>query len=143
MRLETIPLILGVLIGLVGIGLILDAWFKDEIIIKKERRRRPRRERDRPGEALVGMGVLAMAAAFMGRDSWRYSTISVIVGAVLLLWGAKRSAAYMRGALGRQAPQTPQTPSPQSSSAQSPQTVQQQPPPPAPREFAPGSRRVR
>ena len=100
MRLETIPLILGVLIGLVGIGLILDAWLKDDII-RKERRRRPRRERDRLGEALVGFGVLAMAAAFMGRDSWRYSTIAVIAGSVLLLWGAKRSAAYMRGALSR------------------------------------------
>jgi hypothetical protein len=124
MRLETIPLILGALIGLVGIGLILDAWLKDDIIvIKKERRRRPRRERDRLGEALVGLGVLAMAAAFMGRDSWRYSTIAVIVGAVLLLWGAKRSAAYMRGALSRQ----------------------QQPPavPDQPREFAPGARRLR
>jgi hypothetical protein len=101
MRLETIPLILGVLIGLVGVGLVLDAWLKDDII-RTERRRRPRRERDRPGEALVGFGVLAMAAAFMGRDNWRYSTIAVIVGSVLLLWGAKRSAAYMRGALSRE-----------------------------------------
>ena len=88
MRLETIPLILGALIGLVGIGLVLDAWLKDDIIIKQERRRRPRRERDRLGEALVGLGVLAMAAAFMGRDTWRYSTVAVIAGAVLLLWGA-------------------------------------------------------
>lgn len=101
MRLETIPLILGVLIGLVGVGLILDAWLKDDIIVRKERRRRPRRERDRLGEALLGLGVLAMAAAFMGRDSWRYSTIAVIVGSVLLLWGAKRSAPYIRGALSR------------------------------------------
>jgi hypothetical protein len=101
MRLETIPLILGALIGLVGIGLILDAWLKDDIIIKKERRRRPRRGRDRLGEAFVGLGVVAMAAAFMGRDSWRYSTIAVIIGSVLLLWGAKRSASYMRGALSR------------------------------------------
>lgn len=116
MRLETIPLILGVLIGLVGFGLILDAWLKDDILVRPERRRRPRRERDRLGEALVGLGVLAMAAAFLGRDSWRYSTIAVIVGAVLLLWGAKRSAAYMRGALSRQ------------------EQV---------REFAPGTRRVR
>jgi hypothetical protein len=129
MRLETIPLILGALIGLVGIGLILDAWLKDEIIIKKERRRRPRRERDRLGEALVGFGVLAMAAAFMGRDSWRYSTVAVIAGAVLLLWGAKRSSAYMRGALSRQAPEAPKPAEP--------------PPPPPPREFAPGARRVR
>jgi hypothetical protein len=116
MRLETIPLILGVLIGLVGFGLILDAWLKDDIIVRKERRRRPRRERDRLGEALVGLGVLAMAAAFMGRDGWRYSTIAVIVGSVLLLWGAKRSASYMRGALSRQEQN---------------------------REFAPGTRRLR
>lgn len=100
MRLEIIPLILGGLIGLIGIGLVLDAWLKDDIV-KTERRRRPRRERDRLGEALVGFGVIAMAAAFMGRDSWRYSTIAVIVGAVLLLWGAKRSASYIRGALSR------------------------------------------
>ena len=133
MRLETVPLILGALIGLVGIGLILDAWLKDEIIIRKERRRRPRRERDRLGEALVGFGVLAMAAAFMGRDSWRYSTIAVIVGAVLLLWGAKRSAAYMRGALSRQATPPPQPPSTDPPSA----------PPKPPREFAPGARRLR
>jgi hypothetical protein len=116
MRLETIPLILGLLIGLVGIGLILDAWLKDDIVITTERRRRPRRERDRLGEALVGLGVLAMAAAFLGRDSWRYSTIAVIAGSVLLLWGAKRNAAYLRGALSRQ----------------------QQP-----RDFAPGPRRLR
>ena len=138
MRLETIPLILGVLIGLIGIGLILDAWLKDEIIVRKERRRRPRRERDRLGEALVGLGVLAIAAAVMGRDSWRYSTVAVIVGAVLLLWGAKRSAAYMRGALGRQAPESPQ-PSQPTQASQPPQPPQ----PPAPREFAPGARRVR
>jgi hypothetical protein len=42
---------------------------------------------------------------------------------VLLLWGAKRSAAYMRGALSRQ---------------QQPPTVPDQP-----REFAPGARRLR
>ena len=137
MRLETIPLILGALIGLVGIGLILDAWLKDEIIVRKERRRRPRRERDRLGEALVGFGVLAMAAAFLGRDAWRYSTIVVIAGAVLLLWGAKRSATYIRGALGRQAP-------PSGPSAPSPPSDPSSPTPTStPREFAPGSRRVR
>lgn len=101
MRLETIPLILGILFGLVGAGLILDAWL-DEAIVKNERRKRPRRERDRFGEALVGLGVLAMAAAFLGRDAWRYSTVAVIAGAVLLLWGAKRNSAYLRGAMSRQ-----------------------------------------
>lgn len=94
---ETIPLVLGVLLGLVGLGLVFDAWAPDEIVVPKERRRRVRRERDRFGEALVGFGVIAMAAAVLGRDNWRYSTVVVIAGAVLLLWGAKRSSAYIKG----------------------------------------------
>src|SRR5436190_13014296 len=95
MRLETLPLILGGLFGLIGLGLVLDAWVAENVVVS-ERRRRPRRERDRFGEALVGLGVIAMSAAFIGRDTWRYSTVSVIAGTVLLLWGAKRSAYYIR-----------------------------------------------
>jgi hypothetical protein len=101
MRLETFPLLLGILIGLVGIGLIFDAWAPDHVVVVKERRRRARRERDRLGEALVGLGVLAVAAAFMGRDTWRYSILAVIAGMVLLLWGAKRNGAYLRGVFQR------------------------------------------
>lgn len=97
MRLETLPLILGVLIGLVGLALVFDAWAPDEILVSQERRRRPRRDRDRFGEALVGMGVLAMAGAFIGRDTWRYSIVIVIAGSVLLLWGMKRNSQYLRG----------------------------------------------
>jgi len=100
MRLEMLPLVLGGLLGLIGLMLIIDAWAPDEMV-SEERRRRPRRDRDRFGEALVGLGVLAMAAAFVGRDTWRYSTVTVIAGAVLLLWGIKRSLSYMRGVFGR------------------------------------------
>jgi uncharacterized membrane protein len=95
MRLEMLPLVLGGLLGLVGLALVVDAWSADSTVVQ-ERRRRPRRERDRLGEALVGLGVIAMAAAFIGRDSWRYSTVTVIVGAVLLLWGAMRNGSYIR-----------------------------------------------
>jgi hypothetical protein len=101
MRLETLPLVLGALAGLIGLGLLLDAWLPDDLVIKSERRRRPRRPRSRFGEALLGLGVIAMAAAFVGRDEWRYSTVAVIAGAVLLLWGAKRSAGYLRDVLAR------------------------------------------
>jgi uncharacterized membrane protein len=90
-----LPLVLGGLLGLVGLALVVDAWSADSTVVQ-ERRRRPRRERDRLGEALVGLGVIAMAAAFIGRDSWRYSTVTVIVGAVLLLWGAMRNGSYIR-----------------------------------------------
>ena len=85
--LELIPLIIGALVGLVGIGLLFDAWTPDEIIVKKERRRSPRIERSRKAEAATGLGVLCMAAAFLGRDTWVYSVLAVIFGAVLLLGG--------------------------------------------------------
>ena len=95
MRLEMLPLVLGGLLGLVGLLLIFDAWAPDDVVASPERRRRPRRGRDRFGEALVGLGVIAMAAAFVGRDTWRYTTVTVIAGAVLLLWGFKRSSSYI------------------------------------------------
>lgn len=95
MRLEIVPLVLGGLLGLVGFALLVDAWSADSTVVE-ERRRRPRRDRDRFGEALVGLGVIAMAAAFIGRDTWRYSIVTVIAGSVLLLWGAKRNGGYLR-----------------------------------------------
>ncbi|HEY4215585.1 MAG TPA: hypothetical protein VGM67_00520 [Gemmatimonadaceae bacterium] len=107
MRIEIVPLILGGLLALVGLGLIFDAWTPDDIIVKRERRRRPRVERRRGGEAAIGLGVLCMAAAFFGRDTWKYSVIAVIAGAVLLLLGTISNASYLgqaisnRGALRR------------------------------------------
>ena len=107
MRLEIVPLILAVITGLLGLGLIFDAWTPDEIIVKRERRRRPRVERSRGGEAFIGIGILAMAAAFAGRDTWRYSVVSVIAGTVMLLFGVIANRRYFgqvisnRGALRR------------------------------------------
>jgi hypothetical protein len=107
MRLELIPLIVGVLVGLLGIGLVFDAWTPDEIIVKRERRRRPRVERSRAGEAWIGLGVIAMGAAFAGRDTWRYTVVAVIAGAVFLLLGVIMNRRYFgarvgnRGALRR------------------------------------------
>jgi hypothetical protein len=101
MRLEALPLIIGGLLGLIGLGLLLDAWADEKLWSHVERRERPRRERDRKGEALLGLGVIAMAAAFIGRDTWKYSVVTVIAGAVLMLWGLKRNGAYLRGVLGR------------------------------------------
>jgi hypothetical protein len=96
MRLETLPLILGGLFVLLGLALLFDAWVPDNVIVPQERRKRPRRERDKLGEALVGLGAIAMAATFIGRDTWRYSVLSAIVGSVLLLAGAWRSVGYIR-----------------------------------------------
>jgi hypothetical protein len=105
--LELIPLIIGAIVGLIGLGLIFDAWTPDDIIVKRERRRSPRIERSRKAEALAGLGVLCMAAAFLGRDTWVYSVLTVIVGAILLLLGLIGNWNYIgemignRGALRR------------------------------------------
>ena len=107
MRLETLPVILGVALGLIGLALLADAWLIEEFDVSAERRRRPRRERDRFGEALVGLGVIAMAVAFIARDLWKYRILTVIIGTVLLLWGAKRNAAYLRGVLARRSRTSP------------------------------------
>src|SRR3954468_18022438 len=93
--LELIPLIIGAIVGLIGLGLVFDAWTPDEIIVKQERRRKPRIERSRKGEAMIGLGVICMGAAFIGRDTWVYSVLAVIVGAVLVLFGAIANRHYL------------------------------------------------
>jgi hypothetical protein len=95
MRIEIIPLIVGLLLALVGGGLVFDAWTPDELLVKRERRRRPRTERNRGGEAAIGLGVLGMAAAFLGRDTWRFSVLAVIAASLLLLYGVIRNRRFL------------------------------------------------
>ena len=102
--LELIPVIFGALVGLVGLGLLFDAWTPDEIIVRKERRRSPRIERSRKGEAMVGLGVLCMAGAFIGRDTWVYSVVAVMAGSVLLLFGAIANRHYLGELVGNRGP---------------------------------------
>ena len=99
MRLEIIPLILGVIVALMGIGLILDAQLPDYTVVKRERRRRQRIERSRGGEMLIGLAMLGFAAALIGRDTWRYRILAVMIGAVCLLLGAIANRAYIRDAI--------------------------------------------
>ena len=107
MRIEVFPLIAGVVVALIGLGLIVDAWTPDDILVKRERRRRPRIARHRGGEAAIGLGVLGMAGAFLGRDTWKFSVIAVIAGTLFLVYGAVRNRRYLselisnRGALRR------------------------------------------
>jgi hypothetical protein len=96
MRLEQIPFVLGGLVALVGVLLILDAVIPDRSPPSRERRRRERRERDRFGEALVGLGTIAVAVAFFGRDTWKYGTVAILVGVVLLGAGTYLNRQYVR-----------------------------------------------
>ena len=102
--LELIPLIVGAIVALIGVGLVFDAWTPDEIIVKRERRRSPRIERSRKAEAITGFGVLCMAAAFLGRDTWVYSVVAAIVGAILLLFGLIGTWYYIGEIIGNRGP---------------------------------------
>ena len=103
MRAETIPLILGILVALIGAGLIADAWLPEHVLYRSERRRRARAERHLGGEAAIGFGVLCMAAALLGRDTWRYGTVAVIVGTLLFVTYLRERISN-RGELRRGAP---------------------------------------
>jgi hypothetical protein len=103
-RIELVPLIFGIFVGLVGLGLIVDAWTPDDVIVKRDRRRHARIERQRGGEAAIGLGVLGMAAAFIGRDTWRWSVVSVIAGMVLVVYGVLRNRRYLAQSFSNRGP---------------------------------------
>ena len=99
MRLEYIPVVLGVLILIVAAGLIYDAIKPDETRPFKERRRRQRAELDIPGEWLVGLGTACLGVSLIGNEVWRWTTIAVISGIVLIVIGAVLNRNYLRETL--------------------------------------------
>ncbi len=96
MRLELLPLILGALVALGGLALVADSYLPDSTPRVEERRRRARAERDRRGEAWIGIGFVAIAAALIGRDAWAWGNVAVLVGVVCLAYGAFRNRTYLR-----------------------------------------------
>jgi hypothetical protein len=95
-RLETVPLVVGIVAALIGLGLLADAWLPEEMPGIRERRRSPRTERSLGGEAMLGLGVLCVAAALIGRDSWAYVNVAMIVGGVLFVLGVWSNRRYLR-----------------------------------------------
>lgn len=120
MRLEHVPIILGVLVLLAAAGVIYDAFVPDGLPRFRERRRRARAPRSPYGQALIGAGMVAMAAALMGTDTWHFGTFAVLLGAALLIAGGTMNRAYLkevlfnRGAARRRDPedQPPEVPPP-------------------------------
>ena len=97
MRLEDIPAVLGGLVAVLGLWLLWDAVTADrEPPLARERRRRARADRDRLGEGALGLGTLCMAASLIGRDTWRYGTVAVIAGGILLVAGAALNFRFLR-----------------------------------------------
>jgi hypothetical protein len=99
MKMEQLPILLGVLIALVGLTILLDAWQAGGVAPLRERRRRTRAIPHKYGQSLVALGTLCMAAALMGRDTWRWATISVLAGILLLLAGVIMNRAYLKEVL--------------------------------------------
>jgi hypothetical protein len=99
MRLEQLPILIGVLIALLGLTILLDAWQAGGVAPLRERRRRARAVPNKPGQSLVALGTLCMAAALIGRDTWRWGTIAVLAGIMLLLIGAVLNRTYLKEVL--------------------------------------------
>jgi len=99
MKIEQFPILLGVLVALVGLTILLDAWQAGGVAPLRERRRRSRAVPSKGGQTLVALGTICMAAALMGRDTWRYGTISVLAGSALLVTGAILNRAYLKEVL--------------------------------------------
>jgi len=99
MRLEQLPILLGVLVALIGLTILLDAWQAGGVAPLRERRRRTRAVPHKAGQTLVAIGTLCMAAALMGRDTWRWATISVLAGSALVIVGAIMNRQYLKEVL--------------------------------------------
>jgi len=99
MKLEQVPLVLGVLVCLVAVGIIYDAVSPAAARPFRERRRRQRAEINTPGEWLVALGIACLGASLIGGEDWRWATIAVIGGGVLLLVGGAMNWAFLREVL--------------------------------------------
>lgn len=99
MRLEQLPILIGVLIALLGLTILLDAWQAGGVAPLRERRRRARAVPNKAGQSLVALGTLCMAAALIGRDTWRWGTIAVLAGITLLVIGAILNRIYLKEVL--------------------------------------------
>lgn len=96
MRLEYIPVVLGVLVLIAAAGIIFDAASPEAVRPFRERRRRQRAELDTAGEWLVGIGVACLGVSLIGNEVWRWTTIVVISGVVLIAIGALMNKTYLR-----------------------------------------------
>ena len=96
MKLEQFPILLGVLVALFGLTILLDAWQAGGVSPLRERRRRTRAVPHKAGQTLVALGTLCLAAALIGRDTWRWGTISVLAGIALLIIGAIMNRTYLK-----------------------------------------------
>jgi hypothetical protein len=95
-KLEQFPILLGIVVLLIALWIGYDSISPEQRRPFRERRRRKRADLNRGGEMLVALGTASMAAALIGRDSWRWGTIAVFVGVALLIVGASLNRPFLR-----------------------------------------------
>ena len=96
MRLEHIPLVLGLLFVIAGVALIADALLREQPLMMTDRRKRSRAPRHRGGQVAIGVGTLFVAAALFGRDGWRYGTVAVLLGVIAFAAGVYLNWGYVK-----------------------------------------------
>ena len=82
-----LTLAIGLLATIMAALLVVDAMAAPVAPPYEERRRRERAPRSRPGEALVGFGLIGMAAALFGMGRWPWGVLGVLVGLACLVVG--------------------------------------------------------
>lgn len=95
-RFEYIPLIMGIIVILAGAAVIYDARREDITWPLRDRRRRRRTPRNRPGEALVGAGMIFLGSSLVGGEFWRFGTLAILIGFVLAVTGAVMNRSYLK-----------------------------------------------
>lgn len=96
MRLEYIPIVLGTIVSLIAAFIIYDAVSPPAARPFQERRRRQRAELNIPGEWMVGLGTFCLAGALFGGENWRWTTVAVLAGTVLIILGGVMNREYLR-----------------------------------------------
>lgn len=96
MRLEQIPIVIGVLVCLIAAAIVYDAASPGTGRPFRERRRRQRAEINKPGEWLVALGTACIGASLIGREDWRWGTVAVITGGVFLILGGVLNRAFLK-----------------------------------------------
>ncbi|MEO7103763.1 MAG: hypothetical protein ABI311_10300 [Gemmatimonadaceae bacterium] len=92
---EYIPIGAGILLILVGLAFMWDAWGPQFVGPMRDRRRRVRAEISLPGELAAGVGIALFGVALIGRD-WRLETATILVGTVCIIVATLKNRKYFR-----------------------------------------------
>ena len=95
MSVYEVPVLLGAVVILMGIGIIWDSWGPQTVGPMRDRRRRVRATIDLKGELVAGVGIVLLGAALIGSD-WRFETVTVLAGAICIVIGALKNRKYFR-----------------------------------------------